>query len=114
MRAARQYEAIESGKIDLSLVAERLKELRIQRDSLQEEIAYYERLNSQYQPAHITRSTIECYRKEMEKIFVGTNVQEQRNFLKKFIEKIIIRDREIEIVYYTPGVKFPSSDPPGV
>ncbi len=114
LRTARQYEAIESGKIDLSLVAERLKELRIQRDSLQEEIAYYERLNSQYQPAYITRSTIESYRKEMEKIFVGTNVQEQRNFLKKFIEKIIIHDSRIEIVYYAPGVRFPSLDLPGV
>jgi len=92
----------------LSLVVERLKELRIQRDSLQEEIAYYERLNSQYQPAYITRSTIESYRKEMEKIFVGTNVQEQRNFLKKFIEKIVVRDEGIEIVYYAPGVMSPS------
>ena len=114
MRVRRQYEAIESGKIDLSLVAERLKELRIQRNNIQEEITYYERLNSQYQPAYITRSTIESYRKEMEEVFVGTNVQEQRNFLKKFIEKIIIKDEGIEIVYYAPGVKFPSSTLPGV
>ncbi len=113
LRAARQYEAIESGRMDLSLVAERLKELRIQRDNIQREIAYYERLNSQYQPAYITRSTIECYRKEMEEVFMGSNVQEQRNFLKKFIEKIIIKDREIEIVYYTPGVRFPFLDLPG-
>jgi hypothetical protein len=114
LRTKRQYEAIESGKIDLSLVAERLKELRIQRDNIQKEIAYYERLNSQYQPAYITKSTIESYRKEMEKIFIGTNVQEQRSFLKKFIEKIIIKDGGIEIVYYAPGVKFPSSTLPGV
>ncbi len=114
LRAARQYKAIESGKIDLSLVAERLKELRIQRDSLQEEIAYYERLNYQYQPVYITRPTIESYRKEMEKIFIGTNVQEQRSFLKKFIEKIIVKDEGIEIVYYAPGAKFPSSDLPSV
>ncbi len=114
LKAARQYEAIESGKIDLSLVAERLKELRIQRDSLQEEIMYFERLNSQHQPAYLTRSTIESYRKEMEEVFVGTNVHEQRNFLKKFIEKIIIQNSRIEIVYYTPGVKFPSSVLPSV
>jgi len=114
LRLGRQYEAIESGKIDLSLVAERLKELRIQRDNIQKEIAYYERLNSQYQPAYITRSTIESYRKEMEEVFVGTNVQEQRSFLKKFIEKIIIKDERIEIVYYTPGAKFPSLVFPGV
>jgi len=108
LRTRRQYEAIESGKIDLSLVAERLKELKIQRDGIQEEIAYYERLNSQYQPFYITRPMIESYRKEMEKVFVGTNVHEQRDFLKKFIEKIIVKNEGIEIVYYTPGVRFPS------
>jgi len=100
LRVGRQYEAIESGKIDLSLVAEWLKELRIQRDSLQEEIAYYERLNYQYHPVYITQSTIDSYQKEMEEIFLGTNVQEQRSFLKKFIEKIIINEDEIKIVYY--------------
>jgi DNA invertase Pin-like site-specific DNA recombinase len=105
LRTKRQYEAIESGKIDLSLVAERLKELRIQRDSLQEEIAYYERLNAQNRPVYIARSMIEHYRKEMEKVFVGTNVHEQRDFLKKFIEKIIIHDSRIEIVYYVRGPK---------
>ena len=114
LRTRRQYEAIENGKIDLSLVAERLKELRIQRDSLQEEMAYYERLNAQNRPAYITRSIIESYRKEMEEVFVGTNVQEQRDFLKKFIEKIIVKDERIEIVYYAAGVKFPSSNLPGV
>ena len=96
------------------MVAERLKELKIQRDSLQEEIAYYKRLNSQYHPVYITRSMIESYRKEMEEVFVGTNVQEQRNFLKKFIEKVIVKDRGIKIVYYTPGVRFPSLALPGV
>lgn len=105
LKTRRQYEAIESGKIDLSLVAERLRELKIQRNNLQEEIAYYERLNFQYQPVYITRYMIENYRKEMEEIFVGSNVQEQRNFLKKFIEKIIIHDSRIEIVYYAPGPK---------
>lgn len=45
---------------------------------------------------------------------MGTNVQEQRNFLKKFIEKIIVKDEGIEIIYYAPEVKFPSSDLPGV
>ncbi len=114
LRVRRQYEAIESGKIDLSLVAERLKELGIQRDSLQEEISYYERLNVQNQSVYITRSTIESYRKEMEEVFVGTNVHEQRDFLKKFIEKIIIHDSRIEIVYYAPGPKSLFSKIPGV
>ena len=97
----------------MSLVAERLKELRIQRNGLQEEITYYERLNYQYQPVYITRATIESYRKEMEEVFVGTNVQEQRSFLKKFIEKIIVKNERIEIIYYAPGARFPFLGPPG-
>ena len=51
---------------------------------------------------------IEKFRKEMEQIFMGNNVQEQRDFLKKFIEKIIVKEEGIEIVYYAPGTKFPS------
>ncbi|MFH1504947.1 MAG: recombinase family protein [Candidatus Omnitrophota bacterium] len=112
LRLLRQYEVIESGIIDLSLVAPRLKELKIQRDSLQEEISYYESLNSQNQPVYITRAMIDKYRKEMEQIFMGDNVQEKREFLKKFIEKIIVKDEGIEIIYYAPGAKFPSSNLP--
>jgi len=111
-RVMRQYDAIESGIIDLTLVAPRLKELKTQKDSLQEEIAYYENLNSRHQPIHISRAMIDNFRKEMEVIFVGNNVQEKREFLKKFIEKIIIKEDGVGIVYYAPGVKFPSLDLP--
>ena len=44
--------------------------------------------------------------KEMEQIFLGDNVQEKREFLKKFIEKVIVRTEGIEIVYYSPGQSF--------
>ena len=110
IRINRQYEAIESGIIDASLVAPRLRELKNQKDTLQEEISYCEILNNQNQPVYITRSMIEKFRKEMEQIFIGENMQEKRDFLKKFIEKIIIRDKEIEIIYYAPGTKFSFSD----
>jgi len=113
-RVMRQYEAIESGIIDVSLVAPRLKELKTQRENLQEEIAYYETLNSKHQPIHISRQMIDSFRKEMEQIFIGDNVQEKREFLKKFIEKIIVKEDEVEIVYYAPGVMFPSLDLPSV
>ncbi|MCK4431109.1 MAG: recombinase family protein, partial [Candidatus Aminicenantes bacterium] len=99
LRIVKQYEAIESGVIDLNLVAPRLKELKSQKESLQEEISYYESLNRQNQPVYITMTMVEKFRKEMEQIFVGNNVQEQREFLKKFIEKIIVKDEGIEIVY---------------
>nr|BDD44589.1 integrase [bacterium] len=111
-RVMRQYEAIESGVIDLSLVSPRLRELKVQRDSLQKEIEHYESLSSKHQPIHISRSTIHSFRKEMEEIFVGNNVQEKREFLNKFIEKIIINEEEIRIVYYAPGTRFPSLDLP--
>jgi len=87
LRVMRQYDAIESGVIDLSLVAPRLKTLKEQKNVLQEEITYYENLNSNYQPVHKLSRQIKQYRKEMEEIFLGNNVQEKREFLKKFIEK---------------------------
>jgi len=99
IRSRRQYEVIESGQIDLSLIAERLKELKSQRESIQDEITHYEKMNFRIQPVYITRSMIESYRKEMEEVFVRSNVFEQRNFLKKFIEKIMIYEEKIEIIY---------------
>ena len=110
LRIIRQYEAIEGGIIDLKLVAPRLKELKSQKEALQEEMFFYENLNNQNQPVYITKAMLNKFRKEMEQIFMGNNVQEKRNFLKKFIEKIIVKDEEIEIVYYAPGTKFPSSN----
>jgi hypothetical protein len=47
-------------------------------------------------------------------IFMEDNVQEKREFLKKFIEKIIVKDEGIEIIYYAPESKFPSSILPSV
>jgi len=105
LRSRRQYEAIESGVIDLSLIAERLREPKSQRENIQDEIAHYEKIGSNIKPVYITRFMIESYRKEMEEIFVGSNIFEQRNFLKKFIEKIMIYEEKIEIIYYAPGPK---------
>ncbi len=82
--------------------------------SIQEGITYYGRAKSRHEPVRITQSMIETYEEEMEKIFVGTNVQEQRDFLERFIEKIIMKEGRIKIAYYTPRVKFPSSTLPGV
>jgi len=57
---------------------------------------------------------INGFREEMEEIFVGNSVQEKREFLKKFIDKIIVSKDGVEIVYYAPGVTFPSLDLPVV
>ncbi len=76
--------------------------------STQQGITYYGRAKSRHKPVLVTQSMIETYEEEMKKIFVGTNVQEQRDFLERFIEKIIMKEGRIKIAYYTPGVKFPS------
>ena len=53
LRSRRQYEAIESGVIDLSLIAERLRELKVQRENIQDEITHYERIGSNIKPVYI-------------------------------------------------------------
>ncbi len=113
-RIARQYQAIESGVIDLELVAARLRELKDQQESIQNDILYYESLNNQNQPVYVTKKMMKSFRKQMEEIFMGSNVQEQRDFLKKFTRKIIIGEDKIEIIYNIPDTKFPSSILPDV
>lgn len=80
MRLMRQYEAIENEGIDFTLVSERLRELKAQKDASQEEIAYYERLNSQNQPVSISRSMVDRYRNEMESIFMGRMCRNSETF----------------------------------
>ena len=59
IRLMRQYEAIENGGIDFSLVAERLKELKNQKNDQQEEMANNEGLNTKNQPEHTFKSRID-------------------------------------------------------
>ncbi|OGV55530.1 MAG: hypothetical protein A2X49_14290 [Lentisphaerae bacterium GWF2_52_8] len=106
-RLLRQYEAIESGKIDLSLIGDRLRALKAEQNALREELANFER-ETMLAPPVITRAIIERYRQEMEQVFIGENVQEQRAFLKNFIEKVVVGESETRIVYYAGGIRIPS------
>lgn len=103
MRIRRQYEAIESGIIDLSLVAERLEELKPLRATVESEISQLEEQSRRSAYVQIDRRMIERFRQEMEAIFVGENPQEKREFLKKFIEEITIGENHIKIRYYLPN-----------
>lgn len=104
-RISRQYEAIESGLLDIFLVAERLKELRDQKEKMDKEISQIEELSKKSYYIQIDRRTIEKFQQEMEEIFIGDNPQEKREFLKKFIEKIVVNNDNITIKYYLPNSK---------
>jgi len=51
----------------------------------------------------IDKKIINRFCGEMEEIFIGDNPQEKREFLKKFIEKIIVGKKHIVITYYLPN-----------
>jgi hypothetical protein len=103
LRITRQYEAIESGIIDIALDAERLKELKTQKERVENEISHIEELSRKSSYIQIDKCTIDRFRQEMEEIFIGDNPQEKRKFLKKFIETIIVGKRNITIRYYLPN-----------
>ena len=102
-RIRRYYEAIENGGIDYQLVAERLRELNEEKNKLKAKLDYYKELERKTKYLKIDESVLRDLRKELERIFVGENIYEKREFLKKFIEKIIVDDDYIKIFYYAPN-----------
>ncbi len=103
IRIRRHYETIENGEIDYQLVAERLRELNEEKNKLKTKLAYYKELERKTKYLKIDESVLKDLRKELERIFVGENIFEKREFLKKFIEKIVVDDDYIKIFYYAPS-----------
>ncbi|OQX79073.1 MAG: hypothetical protein B6D56_07770, partial [Candidatus Omnitrophica bacterium 4484_70.1] len=83
-RIRRYYEAIENGGIDYQLVAERLRELNEEKNKLKANLDYYKELERKTKCLKIDESVLKDLRKELERIFVGENIYEKREFLKKF------------------------------
>ena len=88
LKISRQFEAIESGVIDLGLVAGRLKELQTLKANLEERL-------DQAKPAAIpirlyTDKTIEAFQLTLKDLFLGPDRVLTKRYLRLFIEKLII------------------------
>jgi len=88
----RQFEAIESGAIELSLVAERIKELKERRTQLETSLGELKPSTLKTFPLHFfTDDSIAAFQQTIRELFFGAeNRDTTKRYLRLFIEKIII------------------------
>jgi hypothetical protein len=95
-KLTRQYEAIESGAIELRDVAERIRELKDQRALLEGQLV--ELKTHPAIPLHLFKdNSIDEFQKVIRDIFMGEDRIITKRYLKLFIEKIIINLPTIDI-----------------
>lgn len=99
----RQNEMYESGLTDLRTAGGRLKDLGEQRDRLETQIREIEEDTQKQKALYINRDQLHAFRVEMIRIFVEESPQEKREFLRRFIEKIVIEEKLVRIVYLIPN-----------
>jgi len=103
-RLTRQYEVIESGVLELELVADRIRELKDKKELLENAI---ERLNRPNRPPpHLFQDeTIDHFQNVINEAFRnGSNRRTVKRYLRLFIDRITIRLPTVEIEANTKGI----------
>jgi site-specific DNA recombinase len=101
----RQYEAIETGAIDLALVAERIKELKERRTQLEDSLRELESPLPKTIPLHFFKDeSIASFQQTVRELFMGPDREMTKRYLKLFIEKIVINLPRVEIVGKTEAI----------
>jgi site-specific DNA recombinase len=97
-RLNRQYEAIESGVIDLQDVAERIRELKGQREQLEHSLQQLKRPRAI--PLHLFKDeSIATFQRSIKSMFIQCDDRRLvKRYLQLFIEKIVINLPRVEIV----------------
>jgi site-specific DNA recombinase len=95
-RLTKQYEAIESGSIQLDLVAERIKDLKSQMAAIEgrlAEIKYHPAI-----PLHLFKDeSLERFQTTVKEMLLGDDRAMTKAYLKLFIDKIVINLPRIDI-----------------
>ncbi len=100
MRIRKHYEAIESGSLDLGLVSERLKELKVWEAEISEQLDRFQR-PKQLPPYLLKNDTLQKIQARLEEIFMSNKRGMAKEYLKFFLKRIDIKERNINLVANT-------------
>ena len=101
-RLERLYDAVETGKIPLADLAPRIRDLRLRNDKLQERKIHVKNLLSDRKVELASPEIVKSYVKDMRRILEESELTSKRAFLKGFIKRIEVVDREGIIHYLLP------------
>lgn len=95
-RIRKYYEAIESGSLDLGLVSERLKELKVWEAEISEQLERFQR-PKQLPPYLLKNETLKKIQARLEEIFMSNERGMAKEYLKFFLKRIEIKERNINL-----------------
>lgn len=101
-RLSRLYDALETGKLNLSDLAPRIKALRTRQDELSKArvIAEAEMTLQGYQQLDI--DAVRSYVADLSNILEESEVAQRKAFLRSFVKKIVIEREEVKLYYNLP------------
>jgi site-specific DNA recombinase len=101
-RLSRLYDALETGKLNLSDLAPRIKALRMRQDNLSKirVIAEAEMTLQGYQQLDI--DAVRSYVADLSNILEESEVAQRKAFLRSFVKKIVIEREEVKLYYNLP------------
>ncbi len=102
-RSKKLYEAIETGKLSLEIIAPRLNDLHKDKNAL---LAEYSEIRQQLEQEvtlpKLTEDKVKPVIKELKLFFKNSVLIEQRSFIRSFVRKINVNLSEAEIEYTIP------------
>ena len=100
-RLDRLYDALETGKLNLDDVAPRIKAIRHQQTSIQEQIALI-RDRIAHPPMQLSNKDLKQILTNLKELLNSGTPQQRRAFLKSMIKRIEIESNQITIHYFLP------------
>ena len=101
-RLGRLYDAIETGKIGLDDLVDRIRELRQQQERLQVRRIEVETQMSDRQVELVDLNTMTGYITEMQEVLREGTLTERRAFIRSFVQEIKVTGNEVLMTYSPP------------
>lgn len=107
------YESIETGKLDLDILAPRLNELQKNKNALlAEHSELKEQTEQDIELPKLSRAEVEVFVKDLRHLLSKSPVIEKKGFIKSFIKRINVNPPHAEIEYTIPMKPFKKEGPP--
>jgi len=101
-RLERLYDAVETGKVPLADLAPRIHDLRLRNEKLQERKVQIDNLLSDRRIELASPEIVDHYVKDMRRVLEESELTEKRAFLRGFVKRIDVTDREGVMTYAIP------------
>ncbi|MFA5439597.1 recombinase family protein, partial [Dehalococcoides sp.] len=101
-RLERLYDAVENGKVPLADLAPRIHDLRLRTEKLQERKVQVTNMLSDRRVELASPEIVKSYVKDMRRLLEESELTGKRSFLRGFIKKIDVIDRQGVIHYLLP------------